>query len=119
MGKLCVDLKHKKLFVTMDKLNASLYQDVMQGDSHIRLRPDLNGRYSEALSIERDGGGAGYAGINFLGKAWAKKKGFKPNLVGDYWHWPSLNEIFSGLMMEATLKVKETSGCPVGSQMLQ
>jgi len=40
MGKLTVDLKHNKLFVTMDKHNAIFYQDVMQGPNHIRPRPE-------------------------------------------------------------------------------
>jgi len=84
MGKLTVDLKHKKLFVTMDKYNASHYRDVKQGDNHIRARPST-GRFSDILFTERSGIGVGYfKGINFLGKAWAKKKGFKPNSIGDY-----------------------------------
>ena len=55
MGKLTVDLKHMKLFVTMDKLNANIYMLVMQGKDHIRPRPDGNGRHSDALPIDRDG----------------------------------------------------------------
>jgi hypothetical protein len=114
MGKLTVDLKHKKLFVTMDKFNAKFYQDVKQGPNHIRPRPEDNERFSAAFNdpTERDGGGAGYAASNFLGKAWAKKKGFKLNMFGVYTDYPSLNEIFQGLMMEAALEVRKTSGCP-------
>ena len=91
MGKFTVDLKHFKLFVTMDKLNANLYMLVMQGKDHIRPRPDGNGRHSDALPIDRDGA-EGYSGCNFLGKEWTKKNG-KRN--------PSLNEIFAGLILEA------------------
>ena len=62
MGKLTVDLKHKKLFVTMDKNNASHYRDVMQGDNHIRPRPST-GRFSDMLFTERSGVGVdGYDG---------------------------------------------------------
>ena len=39
--------------------------------------------------------------------------------MGDYYDYPSLNEIFLGLMKEATLQVTKDSGCPEGSQMLQ
>jgi DNA topoisomerase IB len=56
MGKLTVDLKHKKLFVTMDKNNASYYRDVKQGDNHIRPRPST-GRFSDMLFTERTGVG--------------------------------------------------------------
>jgi hypothetical protein len=119
MGKLTVDLKHMKLFVTMDKLNANLYMLVMQGKDHIRPRPDGNGRHSDAVPIDRDGA-EGYSGSNFLGTEWAKKKGFKPgNIWGDYTDYPSLNEIFIGLMKEAALQITNDSGCPEGSQLLQ
>jgi hypothetical protein len=69
MGKLTIDLKHMKLFVTMDKNNVSQYKLVMQGSTHIRQRPDDNTRFSDALQTERDGA-QGYSGSNFLGKAW-------------------------------------------------
>jgi hypothetical protein len=119
IGKLTVDLKHKKLFVTMDKNNASHYRDVKQGDNHIRPRPST-GRFSDMLFTERTGVGVQKCdGINFLGKAWAKKKGFQPMGTGDYYDYPSLNEIFVGLMKEATLQVTKDSGCPEGSQLLQ
>ena len=109
MGKLTVDLKHMKLFVTMDKNNVSQYMLVMQGDNHIRPRPDGSGRFSDALATERDGA-QGWSGTNFLGKAWSKKTGKG---------YPSLNEIFEGIKKEARQQVKETSGCPEGSNMLE
>jgi hypothetical protein len=109
MGKFTVDLKHMKLFVTMDKDNSSHYKLVMQGSDHIRPRPDGNGRFSAAIPTERDGA-QGWSGRNFLGKAWTKKTGKD---------FPSLNEVFKGIMMEAKIQLIETSGCPVGSQMLQ
>jgi hypothetical protein len=96
MGKLTVDIKHKKLFVTMDKWNRTCYQEVKQGDSHIRSRPN-NGRFSDPLNTERDGVDAGFGGgsEDFLGKGWSKMKGFKPDSLGNYTeNYPSLNEIF-------------------------
>jgi len=111
MGKLTVDLKHMKLFVTMDKYNASHYKLVMQGSDHIRLRPEGNGRFSFPFAIrsERDGA-QGWGGNNFLGEAWSKKTGKE---------YPSLNEVFYGIMMEAKNQLREESGCPEGSQLLQ
>jgi hypothetical protein len=77
MGKLTVDLKHNELFVTMDKYNSNLHQHVMQGPNHIRPRPEDSIRYTESFGVpsERDAGGAGSDGINFLGRVWANKKG--------------------------------------------
>jgi hypothetical protein len=120
MGKLTVDLKHKKLFVTMDKHNASHYRDVMQGDNHERIRPNLFGKFEEEFPIERDG--SELYGHNFLGKAWCHKKGFKPDEIGHYdgeYDYPSLTEIFDGIKLEAANQIKETSGCPIGSGLLQ
>jgi len=107
MGKLTVDLKHMKQFVTMDKLNASHYKTVMQGSDHIRPRPEGHGRFSDALATERDGA---KWDLNFLGKAWQEKFGKE---------WPSLNEVFEGIIMEAKNQLKEDSGCPEGSKLLQ
>jgi hypothetical protein len=119
MGKFTVDLKHMKLFVTMDKFNASHYKQVMQGSSHVRDRPDAYLRNSQPMPVERDGA-KGWLGTNFLGKAWCHQKGFKPcNENGDYLGcFPSLNEIFIGIKLEATRQIEETSGCPQGSQLL-
>jgi len=110
-----------KLFKTMDKYNAIFFQDVKQGPNHIRPRPEDNERYSEAFFVptERDGSGAGLAGFNFLGKGWAKMKGFKPNICGYYFDYPSLYEIFYGIMEEAAFEVRYTSGIPEGSKLLQ
>jgi hypothetical protein len=91
----------------------------MQGSSHVRDRPDANERNSEPLKpVERDGA-EGILGNNFLGKAWCHSKGFKPNENGNYlYDYPSLNEIFMGIKLEATRQIEETSGCPKGSQLL-
>jgi hypothetical protein len=48
--------------------------------------------------------------MQFLGKVWIKKTGKK---------WPSLNDVFEGIKKEARQQVKETSGCPEGSNMLE
>jgi hypothetical protein len=46
--------------------------------------------------------------------------GFKPDENGDYLGcFPSLNEIFIGIKLEATRQIEETSGCPQGSNLLQ
>jgi hypothetical protein len=97
----------------MDKYNVRLYKDVGQGSDHIRSRPEGSGRHSDAIPTERNGA-EGWSGENFLGKEWAKKKG-----VSHYDDYPSLNEIFHGIMMEARQQVKDTSGCPEGSVLLQ
>jgi hypothetical protein len=102
MGKFTVDLKHKKLYVTMDKFNASHYRQVLQGSTHERTRPDAYLKHSEALPIERDGA-EGSLGRNFLGKAWCHKKGFKPDEDGNYRDFPSLYEVFIWIKLEATL----------------
>jgi hypothetical protein len=118
MGKFTVDLKHKKMFVTMDKLNPYHHRLVLQGSSHKRSRPDAYLRNSLPFPTERDG--AQKLGHNFLGKAWCQKKGFKPNEIGSYlYDFPSLSEILAGLKLEATHQIETTSGCPQGSQLLQ
>jgi hypothetical protein len=81
--KFTVDLRHMKMFSTMYKYNTTYYRSVMQGPNHIRPRPDDNEKYSEALLIERNGA-EGWKGENFLGKAWAKKKGFSFGYRGNY-----------------------------------
>jgi len=71
------------------------------------------------VPTERDGSGAGLAGFNFLGKGWAKMKGFKSGWGGIYFDYPSLYEIFYGIMEEAAFEVRYTSGIPEGSKLLQ
>ena len=67
MGKFTVDLKHMKLFVTIDKYNGSQYMLVMQGENHIRPRSEDSGKFSDALTTERDGAHR-WVGGNFLGR---------------------------------------------------
>jgi hypothetical protein len=112
LGKFTVDFKHMKLFVTAHPTNASLYNLVKRGVNHVRPRPDDNDKFSQAILTYRDGMDGDYD-INFLGKAWGKKH------KGDKWAYPSMKEIFDGIMMEAKEQLRLTSGCPVGSQMLK
>jgi hypothetical protein len=97
-----------KLFVTTDSSNTSLYNLVKRGVNHLRPRPDDNAKFSQAILTYRDGMDGDYQS-NFLGKAWARK-----NNKG----YPSMKEIFDGIMEEAKEEVRLTSGCLVGSQML-
>merc|ERR1712086_669706 len=100
-------------------MNASHYKDVIQGSSHVRARPDANERNSSPLKPVLRDGAEGVMGCNFLGKAWCHKKGFKPNEYGDYLGcYPSLNEIFIGIKLEACEQIKASSGCPIGSKLL-
>ena len=71
------------------------------------------------MPVERDGA-KGHLDANFLGNEWCHSKGFKPDKNGFYpYDYPSLNEIFIGIKLEATRQREETSGCPQGSQLLQ
>ena len=73
---MTVDLKHKKMFLTLDKFNAAHHKLVMQGSSHLRPRSNGSDRFKDALNTERDGANLGlYEGDNFLGFEWAKSKG--------------------------------------------
>jgi hypothetical protein len=108
MGKHTVDLKHMKLFVTIDKFNKSQYRQVLQGSNHKRPCRDDNGKYSDALPTERLGT-EGFDGKNFLGKAWSLK------YKGNKFSFPTLNEVFAGIMEEAKEELKKNSGCPNGS----
>jgi hypothetical protein len=69
MGKITVDLRFMKMFVTIDKFNTSFHRIVMQGKDQIRPRPDDNEKFSDALPTERNGV-QGIEGSNFLGVAW-------------------------------------------------
>jgi hypothetical protein len=70
LGKFTVDFKHMKLFVTADPTNTSLYILVKRGVNHIRLRPDDNAKFSQAILTYMDGMDGDYK-HNFLGYAWA------------------------------------------------
>jgi hypothetical protein len=80
----------------------------MQGSNHIRSRPDGSGRFSGALNIERNAAeNKGFhLGKNFLGIEWAKLKGIEPDRYGDYLVFPSFNEVFQGIKMEAKYQLK-------------
>ena len=116
MGKFTVDLKYMKQFATGDKLNESHHKKVQQGSNHLRPRPS-DGK-SQPFNVERSGK-QGYLGRNYLGKGWCKSKGFQTNRVGNYWDYPTLNEILTGLMTEATKKLVETSDLDEGSHLLK
>jgi hypothetical protein len=100
-----------KLFVTADPSNTDLYNLVKRGVNHLRPRPDDNDKFSQAILTCRDGMDGDY-NVNFLGEAWGRKH--------KRWEYayPSMKEIFDGIMEEANEEVRLTSGCPVGSQML-
>jgi hypothetical protein len=57
-------------------------------------------------------------GDNWLGTEWAKKiQRFYSN--SDLYGFPSLYEIFMGIMAEAEVQLRLNSGCPDGSELLQ
>jgi hypothetical protein len=76
---------------------------VKQGDDHQRSRAgDDEESIEESLpeGSERDGT-SGLHGSNWLGNSWAKMSGGKPNYMGNYFHYPCINQALSGILLEA------------------
>ena len=111
MGKYSVCLKFMMMYLTMDKFNSEHHRRVKRGVDHNRPRNDHNERFELVFEIELDGFSGKWID-NFLGQAWMKSQGWN----GDNFNWifPSLAQIFFGIMMEAREHLRETSGCPEG-----
>jgi len=114
MGKYSVCLKFMKMYLTMDKFNSEHHRQVKRGVDHNRPRNNDNERFELVFEIELDGFSGNYI-CNFLGEAWMKSQGWNED---DDYFFPSLAQIFFGIMMEAREHLRETSGCPEGGKEL-
>ena len=112
MGKYSVCLKFMMMYLTMDKFNSEHHRRVKRGVDHNRPRNNDNERFELVFEIELDGFSGNYQ-FNFLGQAWMKSQGWKGGGYSTYF-FPSLAQIFFGIMMEAREHLRETSGCPEG-----